>query len=515
MFSPDFVSFLYYKYLSLQEIERRIDLREECIFTIDPSTARDLDDAVSCHPLPSGNFRVGVHIADVTYFLKEETILDKIASDRSTSVYLVQKVIPMLPRVLCENLCSLNPGEDRLAFSVIWELDPFGKVIGEFFGRTVIRSCVKLSYDHAQSMIENPKKDWSLHEFPSIIGNFTLRNISSVVYNLHSIAKHLRKKRFDDGALRLDQVKIAFNLDNESGMPNGFYEYIIKDSNRLIEEFMLLANMAVAHKIYEGYPNLAILRRHPSPLERPMEQLKNLLNGMEVHLDITCAGALQKSLQYYIGDDKHSVCRLQVITALCSKPMQNAKYFCAGAVKPDESFCHYALNVPLYTHFTSPIRRYADVLVHRMLAAVIDPVRYQPTVRGQLQLQKITDRCNDRKQTSKIVQELSCELYLALFIKQINEMDEEAMVTMVLDRSFDVLLLKMGVIKRVYIEKLPLESFELKKQEGRKYLYLYWKSERNIPNCTQRISLFTLVSVTLKPVEGNSLKFSAVLRRPS
>ncbi|XP_066958453.1 DIS3-like exonuclease 2 isoform X9 [Macrobrachium rosenbergii] len=494
-----------------KEIKNRTDLRNECIFTIDPSTARDLDDAMSCQPLPSGNFRVGVHIADVSYFIPEESPLDIMASERATSIYLTQKVIPMLPRVLCEHLCSLNPGEDRLAFSVIWELDPKGQVIGEWFGRTVIRSCVKLSYDHAQNMIEDPVKEWSKDELPEITGGYTPLDISKVVNNLHAIAKHLRKKRFDEGALRLDQVKIAFNLDHESGMPNGFFEYIIKDSNRLIEEFMLLANIAVAHKIHNSYPGIAILRRHPPPLEKPMETLQSVLERMDICLDIKSAGALQRSLQLYIGDDKYSLNRIQVIVSLCSKPMQNAKYFCAGMLK-DEAFSHYALNVPLYTHFTSPIRRYADVMVHRILAAVVDPSRYQPTVRGQLQLQRITERCNDRKQTGKIVQEVSGELYLSLFIKQVKEMVEEAMVTMVLDHAFDVLVLKMGVIKRVYLDKLPL-TFRLTKHEG-KSLHLTWNAEGNLPVLEQRISLFSLVSVTLKANDGNALKFNAILRRP-
>ncbi|XP_068219818.1 uncharacterized protein Dis3l2 isoform X3 [Palaemon carinicauda] len=495
-----------------QEIEKRTDLRNDCIFTIDPATARDLDDAMSCQPLPSGNFRVGVHIADVSFFIPEETPLDVMASERATSIYLTQKVIPMLPRVLCEHLCSLNPGEDRLAFSVIWELSPRGEVIGEWFGRTVIRSCVKLSYDHAQTMIEDPQKEWAEDEIPKITGGYTPRDISKVVNNLHAIAKHLRTKRFDEGALRLDQVKIAFCLDHETGMPNGYYEYIIKDSNRLIEEFMLLANMAVAHKIYNSYPNIAVLRRHPPPLEKPMETLKSVLKRIDIQLDIESAGALQRSLHHYVGNDKYALNRFQVIVSLCSKPMQNAKYFCAGLLK-NEPFSHYALNVPLYTHFTSPIRRYADVMVHRILAAVVEPSRYQPTVRSQMQLQRITERCNDRKQTGKIVQEVSGELYLSLFIKQVKEMVEEGMVTMVLDHAFDVLILRMGVIKRVYLDKLPLK-FHLTKHESGKSLHLTWNAEGDLPIQEQRISLFTLVSVTLKDNNGNALKFNAILRRP-
>ncbi|MGH0164589.1 UNVERIFIED_CONTAM: hypothetical protein FKN15_055843 [Acipenser sinensis] len=200
-----------------------------CIFTIDPATARDLDDALSCKPLPDGNFEVGVHIADVSYFVEEGDALDSIASRRATSVYLVQKVIPMLPRLLCEELCSLNPMTDRLTFSVIWKLTPQGKILDEWFGRTVIRSCVKLSYDHAQSMIEAPEKLFSAEELPPFSPEHPVDEIHQAVLNLHSIAKQLRKQRF---IYYFMQLKLSFTLDRESGMPQGCYIYKYRDSNK-------------------------------------------------------------------------------------------------------------------------------------------------------------------------------------------------------------------------------------------------------------------------------------------
>lgn len=421
----------------------------------------------------------------------------------------------MLPRVLCEHLCSLNPGEDRLAFSVIWELRPNGEIIGEWFGRTVIRSCVKLAYEHAQSMIENPGKEWSKEEIPEITGPYTSRHISRVVNDLQLIAVKLRKKRFQDGALRLDQVKIAFNLDWETKMPNGFYVYEQKDSNRLIEEFMLLANMAVAHKIYNSFPQIAVLRRHPPPLENPMEAAAHTLAAVGVFLDISNAGTLNNSIAQYIGKDRYSAGRLQVITSICSKPMQLARYFCSGFLMNETLFRHYALNVPLYTHFTSPIRRYADVMVHRLLAAAVDPSRYNPPALDKMTIQKISEHCNDKKQSSKILQEMSSELYLSVFIRQVKELVQEGMVIMVLDRSFDILLLKLGVIKRVYTDKLPLDALEHRKENGVSSLTLSWKAESNSIPIKQQISLFTLVTVTLRPMENDVLKFHAVLLRPT
>lgn len=503
-----------------EEIVCRTDLRKSCIFTIDPATARDLDDAVSCLPLPNGNFRVGVHIADVSYFVEEGTPLDNLASDRATSVYLTQKVIPMLPRVLCEHLCSLNPSEDRLAFSVIWELDPNGVILGEWFGRTVIRSCTKLSYQHAQGMIENPDKIWSTEELPEITEGYNSQQISQIVNNLQSIAKGLREKRFTDGALRLDQVKVAFNLDHETKMPNGFFVYELKDSNRLIEEFMLLANMAVAHKIYDSFPQFAVLRRHPPPLSGPMETTASTLKTLGINLNTSSAKTLQASLQNYVGNDQYSSARSQLITSMCSKPMQFARYFCTGILEHEKLFSHYALNVPLYTHFTSPIRRYADVMVHRLLAAAVDPVRYDIPARSKVDLQKIADQCNDKKQTAKTCSDLSGELYLALFVRQVKEMVEQGMVIGVLNRSVDVMVLRLGVIKRVYTDKLPLSDIEFEKDEnGVPYLTLNWDGEGTNANVSppvrQKLTYFSTVTVALRPVDGNNLKFNAILMRPN
>ncbi|XP_054946508.1 DIS3-like exonuclease 2 isoform X5 [Physeter macrocephalus] len=188
-----------------EEFSKRRDLRKDCVFTIDPSTARDLDDALSCKPVADGNFEVGVHIADVSYFVPEGSSLDKVAAERATSVYLVQKVVPMLPRLLCEELCSLNPMTDKLTFSVIWTLTPKGKILSEWFGQTIIRSCTKLSYEHAQSMIEGPTRKIPEKELPPVSPEHTSEEVRQAVLNLHGIAKELRQQRFADGALRLDQ----------------------------------------------------------------------------------------------------------------------------------------------------------------------------------------------------------------------------------------------------------------------------------------------------------------------
>lgn len=277
------------------EVGKRRDLRKDCIFTIDPSTARDLDDALACRRLTDGTFEVGVHIADVSYFVPEGSSLDKVAAERATSVYLVQKVVPMLPRLLCEELCSLNPMTDKLTFSVIWKLTPEGKILEEWFGRTIIRSCTKLSYDHAQSMIENPTEKIPEEELPPISPEHSVEEVHQAVLNLHSIAKQLRRQRFVDGALRLDQLKLAFTLDHETGLPQGCHIYEYRDSNKLVEEFMLLANMAVAHKIFRTFPEQALLRRHPPPQTKMLSDLVEFCDQMGLPMDVSSAGALNVS----------------------------------------------------------------------------------------------------------------------------------------------------------------------------------------------------------------------------
>ncbi|XP_061204732.1 DIS3-like exonuclease 2 isoform X3 [Neopsephotus bourkii] len=499
--------------ISPGELAKRRDLRKECIFTIDPSTAKDLDDALSCKQLPDGNFEVGVHIADVSYFVLEETALDKVASERATSVYLVQKVVPMLPKLLCEELCSLNPMQDRLTFSVIWKLTPEGKILDEWFGRTVICSCTKLSYDHAQSMIESPEKVFSPEELPPVSIQHSIAEIQQAVLNLHRIAQHLRKQRFIDGALRLDQLKLSFTLDQESGMPQGCYIYQYRDSNKLVEEFMLLANMAVAHQIYRSFPDQALLRRHPPPQTKLLNDLMEFCNQVGLNIDFSSAGTLHKSLNETFGADKYSEARKEVLTNMFSRPMQMALYFCTGVLEDETLFRHYALNVPFYTHFTSPIRRYADIIVHRLLSASLGA---SPPIKMEKEaIQRQADHSNDRKMASKRVQELSADLFFSIFVRECGPLESEAMVMGVLNEAFDVLVLKFGVQKRIYCNALPLMGFHFRKEGRKPELTLLWEPEEpEQESVPQVITIFTLVEVVLRS-DGVPLKYSALLKRRS
>ena len=204
------------------EIAKRRDFRQKCVFSIDPATARDLDDALHVEKLENGNFEVGVHIADVSYFVKPNSSVDQEAKNRCTSTYMPDRVVPMLPRRLCEDLCSLNPAVDRFSFSVVFQMTPSAEIIGEpWFGRGIIRSCTKFAYENAQSFIEQPTGDIDAAAYPVVTDGFNLENVREAVLALQSLAVNLRKARIQNGSIRIEQIKIGFTWDKETKTPNG------------------------------------------------------------------------------------------------------------------------------------------------------------------------------------------------------------------------------------------------------------------------------------------------------
>lgn len=453
----------------------RKDLTNECIFTIDPKTARDLDDAVSIRQISGDLYEVGVHIADVSYFVKEMSAVDYYARLRTTSVYLVDRVIPMLPRILCEQMCSLNPNEPKLTFSVIWKMNKYGHIIEEWFGRTIIKSCVKLAYEQAQDMIDCPGDISWIKEgenMPELYGKFDWNDISKAVVLLNMIAKNIRSRRYEEGALRIDQVKLKFELDSESKCPTGFAFEQRGEANFLIEEYMLLANMSVAKRIYKHDRNTAFLRRHPSSSVQLLKEVKEFCDAKGCPLDVTSAGSIQKSLNA-IEDPTMA----KVISFLLLRAMKNAEYICVGSLPAnDQSFKHFALNVMFYTHFTSPIRRYADVIVHRQLAIALK--LEQSSHEDIDSLSKMADECTKRKLSSKMISETSQKLYFNLFVQKAGFCELLACVTRIQDQSFDVILVDYNMSGRVYVDRLKdklegdpkFESFS-----GIKRLVLKWK----------------------------------------
>lgn len=288
--------------ISTEELNYRADLRSECIFTIDPETARDLDDAVSVKCLPNDIYEVGVHISDASFYLQEGTELDQLVSKKATTIYLVDNVYHMLPEELCLH-CSLLPGKDKLAFSVFWEMTVDGEILNKRFCRSIVRSCAKLSYEHAQKIIDNADKEYLPEEFPEIFNSYSIADVAKTVNILQAIAVNLRQKRINEGALKIDQTKLLFTLEPETGEPMNYRKYENVAANRLIEEFMLLANISVAERIKNDFTNIAFLRCHEPPKQTMLVQLRNCLASYGIHLDISSSGALRSTLQKYETTD--------------------------------------------------------------------------------------------------------------------------------------------------------------------------------------------------------------------
>lgn len=450
-----------------KEYETRNDFRSHRVFTIDPETAKDLDDAVHVVRLDNGNFEVGVHIADVSHFVKLGSSLDREARKRGTSVYLVQRAIPMLPPTLSEELCSLVPGVERLTFSAVFTMNKDAQVIKSWFGKSIIRSCAKLAYADAQKVIEGgalPKDKIKEHKPNKIADDILI---------LHKLAQKMRARRFETGALRIDNVKLSFRLD-ENGLPTDASIYSSYDAHRLIEEFMLQANMAVAQQIAAGLPDLALLRRHEKPLDRRLEGFLSRAKSMGYDIDISSGGALHRSLRE-IKDDSAR----QALQALVTNAMMKAKYFCTGMVDIAK-YHHYALNVPLYTHFTSPIRRYADLMVHRQLEAVLANQDKFPVDRETMA--KIAQQCNVKKDAAKLAQEQSAHLFLCLLIHDLTmrygPVVRPATVMGVLDAAFDVIVPEFGIEKRVHVDQMPIENHMY--DDSQHALNIYWKDNVDV-----------------------------------
>lgn len=384
-----------------EEFQSRRDLRNLCIFTIDPSTATDLDDALSVERLSNGVLRVGVHIADVSYFVLPDTELDKESQIRSTSVYLLQKKLSMLPPLLSENLGSLNAGVDRLAFSIFMDINLAGDVVDRWIGRTVIKSCCKLSYEQAQEIIDGSSDAGSFifsgNSSPQLHGHFEWLDVISSVINLHELSKILREKRYSDGALGLESSKIVFLFD-EYGNPYDSMLSEQKASNFLVEEFMLLANRAAAEVISRAFPDCALLRRHPEPNMRKLREFEAFCFRHGLELDTSSSSKFHLSLQRIREKLKDDSTLFDILMNYASRPMQLATYFCTGDLKDNEKeWGHYALAVPLYTHFTSPLRRYPDIVVHRTLAAVVEAeelyLKHQKTLNKFQEGKEVIRKC--------------------------------------------------------------------------------------------------------------------------
>ena len=347
-----------------EEILKRRDMRSTLTFTIDPKDAKDFDDALSFKELPNGNFEVGIHIADVSHYLKEGTILDDEAYERATSVYLVDRVVPMLPEVLSNNACSLRPNEEKYTFSAVFEINNKAGIENQWFGRTVTYSDARFAYEEAQHIIEtescNIPKDISITKKTYE----TTILIKDSIIKLNKLAKIMRKKRMTEGAISFDKVEVKFNLDGTSN-PVGVFFKTSKEANKLIEEFMLLANKKVAEFIgKQPTKKTFIYRTHDEPNEVKLQGLQRIVSQFGHQLNFKNRATTTNSLNTLLKNVKGTK-EQNLVDTLTIRCMSKAEY-------STKNIGHYGLAFDYYSHFTSPIRRYPDVMVHRLLQYYLD-----------------------------------------------------------------------------------------------------------------------------------------------
>ncbi|WAQ80729.1 hypothetical protein PtA15_1A67 [Puccinia triticina] len=380
----------------------REDFRDLMVCSIDPPGCQDIDDALHAKRLANGNIEVGVHIADVSHFVLPDTPMDVEAASRGTTVYLVDKRIDMLPSLLGTNLCSLRPDVERLAFSVIWELrEEDSKIEAVRFTKSVIKSKAAFTYEAAQIR----KDDSSLKD-----------EISESIRLLNKLAIQLKKARMDNGALNLASPEIKIHMSSsESSDPVDVEQKESRETNSLVEEFMLLANISVARRIYESFPQTAVLRRHNPPPKTNFEVLQDvLLKRRGLELDVSSSASLASSLDKCI--DPKIPAFNTLVRIMATRCMLPAEYFGSGSVSKD-TFGHYGLASEIYTHFTSPIRRYADVLVHRQLHAAITDGPLPTSMNSKAFVEKIMTNINKRHNAAQKAGRASVEFYVAIAIK--------------------------------------------------------------------------------------------------
>ncbi|KAF8878229.1 hypothetical protein BD779DRAFT_1663839 [Infundibulicybe gibba] len=413
----------------------REDLRDMIICSIDPPGCQDIDDALHARQLPNGNIEAGVHIADVSHFVQADTPMDSEAASRGTTVYLVDKRIDMLPALLGTNLCSLRPYVERLAFSVIWEMTAEAEIVNVRFTKS--RDC--------EAQIR--KDDLHLQD-----------ELTLGIRLLNKLAQKLKAGRMAAGALNLASPEVKIHLDSsESSDPIDVEQKEMRETNSLVEEFMLLANISVAQKIQETFPQTAVLRRHLPPPKTNFEKLQDiLLKRKGLKLDVSSSGALAASLDKCLDPDEPAFNTL--VRIMATRCMLSAEYFCSGSVGR-ETFGHYGLASSIYTHFTSPIRRYADVLAHRQLSAAIGYSTLHATLHSKSHVERVLDVVNRRHRMAQMAGRASVEFYVGLALKNRGER-QEGLVT---EDAFVIRTFRNGL--GVFVSKLGIEGLVMFKRD--------------------------------------------------
>ncbi len=373
------------------EYSSRRDFREVTTFTIDPDDAKDFDDALSLQRLENGNWEVGIHIADVSYYVVPGSELDNEALKRATSVYLVDRVLPMFPEVLSNIICSLRPEEEKLCYAAVFEMDNDANILSEWFGRTIIYSDKRFTYNEAQELIEGKEGD-----------------LKDEVTILHRLSQKLRKRRFKDGSINFDSVEVKFKLD-ENAKPVGVYVKELKDANLLIEDFMLLANRKVAKWVgvdkSKGSKIPLVYRIHDMPDLEKLNDFRLFASRFGYNLDFNSPQQITKSLNRFLDEVKGKP-EQHLLENLAIRSMSKAIY-------TTENIGHYGLGFDHYAHFTSPIRRYPDVLVHR---TVDNTIKNKKTIPAGM-LEKQARHCSERERAAMVAERESIKYKMAEYME--------------------------------------------------------------------------------------------------
>ncbi|WP_298755543.1 ribonuclease R [uncultured Psychroserpens sp.] len=348
--------------ITKEEIAKRRDMRQDLTFTIDPKDAKDFDDALSFKILDNGLYEIGIHIADVSHYLQEGTVLDDEAYERATSIYLVDRVVPMLPEILSNGACSLRPHEEKYTFSAVFQMNDKAEIKDQWFGRTVTYSDARFAYEEAQSIIET--KTNAIPKEVSLTGKPYKADqaVADAVLKLDELAKIMRRKRMSTGAISFDKVEVKFNLDEDAN-PVGVYFKTSKDANKLIEEFMLLANKKVGEFIGKQKKTF-VYRIHDEPDDSKLAALQNVVGRFGYKLNFKDRKSVSSSLNNLLKD-VHGKKEQNLVDTLTIRTMSKAEY-------STHNIGHYGLAFDYYSHFTSPIRRYPDVMAHRLLQHYLD-----------------------------------------------------------------------------------------------------------------------------------------------
>ncbi|KAF9287581.1 DIS3 mitotic control [Linnemannia elongata] len=497
------------------ELSRRRDLRNHTVFSIDPPNCQDIDDAISIKEIGNGQIEFGVHIADVSYFVKENSLTDLEARARGTTVYLSDRRFDMLPKVLSEQLCSLRHHVDRYAMSVMWTLDSEANVLTTWYGRSVIRSACEMEYEQAQGLLDG--KD----VVPGLDAKLCKQLKPSVVLLAKTMRK-VRARRMAKGGLELESSEVKFKFKEEGGGISDILPKQPLEVHQIIEEAMVMANGSVAQRIYQGFRESAMLRHHPPPIESHFKMLLRAAESRGFSIDTRSNLALANSLRECAAKSVNDIEFVKLLKTMATMAMSEASYISSGSMEVSK-YAHYGLALDFYTHFTSPIRRYADLVVHRQLMSCLLGSSPQTTdnssdfLKNGLKMEQVAGHLNYKNRESKLAQKDSTELFQTLYVLQKTRnptavenggddpeaedlpFTETGIVSEIRENGFFVFVPRFGIRGPVYLKEksgeisIPLSALKPDGDSGGKDHLV------SISGCEMDTDLMTQISVKVPP----------------